>query len=112
MLTKFQHDRFGECELVRIEGVDWIVRSCNSGQLYRVPLSRRHDFVPIDSSRSTLSGSTSEPLLESDNRQETSAAPSKDGDGVSQLLRALWNGNIFHIGNIGSVVCVVIACSK
>ncbi len=92
MLKKFQHDRFGECELVRIEGVDWIVRSCDSGQLYRVPLSRRHDFVPIDASRSTSSVS-SESSLQLDNRQETSSVASKDGEGVSQLLRALRNGN-------------------
>lgn len=91
MLTKFQHDRFGECELVRIEGVDWIVRSCDSGQLYRVPLSRRHDFVPIDASRST-SSEAPEPALDLDNRRESSSVTHKDGEGVNLLLRSLRNG--------------------
>ncbi len=90
MLTKFQHDRFGECELVRIEGVDWIVRSCDSGQLYRVPLSRRHDFVPIDASCSTSSESPE--TLDLDNRRESSSVTHKDGEGVNLLLRSLRNG--------------------
>ena len=34
-------------EFVRIEGVDWIVRACETHQLYRVPPSRRGDFHPI-----------------------------------------------------------------
>lgn len=91
MLTKFQHNRFGECELVRIEGVDWIVRSCDSGQLYRVPLSRRHDFVPIDGSRPTPSEAP-EPTSDLDNRPVSSPGAHKDGEGVNRLLRSLRNG--------------------
>lgn len=90
MLTRFQHDRLGECELVRIEGVDWVVRSCENGKLYRVPPSRRHDFVPIDADRLT-SFEAADPLMNSDNRQKGLSVTSDDG--VKRLLRALRNGN-------------------
>jgi len=90
MPQKFQHDRFGECELVRIEGVEWIVRSCDSGQLYRVIPSRRQDFAPIAASRLTASANA-EPTLDSVDQQEYSSAQCREG--VDQLLRAIRNGN-------------------
>lgn len=55
MSTRFIHDRFGECELVRVEGVDWIVRASSTLQLYRVPPSRRIDFRPISDSQFSTS---------------------------------------------------------
>jgi hypothetical protein len=88
MLTKFQHDKYGECELVRIESVDWIVRSCGSGQQYRVPPSRRHDFVPIDGSRPVSSESANLSTDPGSRRETPSVA---NNDGVNQMLRGLRN---------------------
>lgn len=96
MFTKFQHDRFGECDLVRIEGVDWIIRCCDSGQIYRVPLSQRHDFIPIDASRPSSSPATHMvPELEKHSEAAPTTGPRVvfNSEAVKHLLRAIRNGN-------------------
>lgn len=47
MGTKFQHEVFGECELVRIEGVNWVMRLSDGGKMYRILPENRQDFTPV-----------------------------------------------------------------
>jgi hypothetical protein len=47
MFRMLFHETFGECELVRIEGVNWIVRARSTLKLYRVYPSRRNEFRPV-----------------------------------------------------------------
>lgn len=47
MAATFHHDRHGRCELIRIEGVDWIIRCCSSGETHRVSPSHRGDYVLV-----------------------------------------------------------------
>ncbi len=88
MGTKFLHDRFGECELIRIEGVDWILRCSNYVGLYRVPPSMRHDFTAIASSQSTSPRSTPGNLAAPEVSQLRN-----DSDGVGKLLSAIRSRN-------------------
>lgn len=55
MATKFQHEVFGECELARIEGVNWVIRSSDGGKLYRILPENRQDFIPISVDQPTQS---------------------------------------------------------
>jgi hypothetical protein len=43
--SKLWHSRFGQCELVRIEGTDWIVQIQSSGVRYRIPPDKRSQFA-------------------------------------------------------------------
>lgn len=84
MPTMLQHDLYGECELVRIEGVNWIIRCSDSGQIYRVPPTRRNGFVPIDSVCDSAPSIT----------ELATASPTQPlTSGVSRLLSATRNGN-------------------
>lgn len=87
MLMKFHHDWYGECELVRIEGVDWIIRCRDSGQSYRVPSSRRQGFTPIDERNTSVATEPTEPDSTSASRAHNVA------DGVSRLLSAIRSGS-------------------
>ena len=87
MPTKFHHDWYGECELVRIEGVDWIIRCCDSGQTYRVPSSRRQGFTLIDGRNTPVTTAPKELDSSSALRSPTVAS------GVSRLLSAIRSGN-------------------
>ena len=87
MPTKFHHDWYGECELVRIEGVDWIIRCCDSGQTYRVPSSRRQGFTPIVGCNAAIAAAPKEPDSASASRTHTVAG------GVSLLLSAIRSVN-------------------
>ncbi|MEX0718950.1 MAG: BREX system ATP-binding domain-containing protein [Planctomycetaceae bacterium] len=42
-----KHPRWGSCELVRIEGTDWIVRVIATGRFLRVPSERRSEFDTV-----------------------------------------------------------------
>ncbi len=44
---RLRHPTLGECELVRIEGVNWIVRECASRALHRISPNRRAEFQAI-----------------------------------------------------------------
>ncbi len=41
---KLCHARLGVCELLRIEGTDWVVRVIDTGGIYRFPSERRREF--------------------------------------------------------------------
>lgn len=41
--TLLEHPTLGRCELVRVEGTDWIIRPLAGTQLFRLPSSRRHE---------------------------------------------------------------------
>ena len=90
MPQKLQHNRLGECEFVRTEGVDWIIRCCDGGQIHRFSPSQRRDLTWIPESHQT-SPDAAEPTVESENRGGSSSAEHRDG--VGQLLRAIRNGN-------------------
>ncbi len=47
MSGRLRHPILGECELVRIEGVNWIVRECTSRALHRISPSRRTEFLLV-----------------------------------------------------------------
>jgi hypothetical protein len=49
------HPTLGECELVRVEGTDWIIRPIPGTQLYRLPVSQRKG--------TTVQGSPSEAIV-------------------------------------------------
>lgn len=50
IVPKLAHPRLGFCELVRIEGTDWIVRAASTGVHYRVPPEKRSQFQPAENS--------------------------------------------------------------
>jgi hypothetical protein len=45
--AKLFHRVLGPCELLRIEGTTWIIRHSATGNLYRVPPTRRHEYEPL-----------------------------------------------------------------
>jgi hypothetical protein len=45
--TLLEHATLGRCELVRVEGTDWILRPLAGTQLFRLPSSRRHECTLI-----------------------------------------------------------------
>lgn len=45
-MTKLLHDRFGICDLLRVEGTDWIVEAAG-GVRYRIPPDKRSQFQVI-----------------------------------------------------------------
>lgn len=51
ILASLRHPKWGSCELLRVEGADWIVRFAN-GKLYRFPPGVRSQFTQIGSSES------------------------------------------------------------
>src|SRR6516162_6600325 len=46
-VAKLLHARLGLCELVRVEGTDWIVKPTSSRVHYRVPPEKRSQFQPV-----------------------------------------------------------------
>jgi hypothetical protein len=46
-VAKLLHARLGLCELVRVEGTDWIVKPTSGGVHYRVPPEKRSQFQPV-----------------------------------------------------------------
>lgn len=86
MSKQFFHMRFGLCELVRVEGVDWIVRALTTQLVYRVPPSRRIDFKLVADSSDDVA--IEEPTINgSSSAMNTSDAFSSDG--VRRLLSAI-----------------------
>lgn len=86
MSSKYFHERFGDCELVRIEGVDWIIRALATGQLYRVLPSRRGGFLPLSEVEDPEPAAT-----ESDSASSLEAARDAARDaGIKQGKGLLW----------------------
>ena len=48
MNSRFHHADLGDCELLRVEGVDWIIKSVSTQLIHRIPPHRRSEFSPID----------------------------------------------------------------
>lgn len=46
--VQLTHPTWGECELVRVEGTEWIVRMLSNGKLYRFPPGTRASFRKVD----------------------------------------------------------------
>src|SRR5687768_17498281 len=44
VLATLHHPKWGACDLVRVEGTDWIVRLRSNGKLYRFPPQVRGQF--------------------------------------------------------------------
>jgi hypothetical protein len=47
VLAELEHPKWGRCELVRVEGTDWVVRLASNGTLYRFPPSTRSQFTHV-----------------------------------------------------------------
>src|SRR5437762_1454834 len=45
----FQHPRWGLCELIRIEGTNWVIRVKSSGVTLRIPSELRSAFQAVTS---------------------------------------------------------------
>ena len=99
MPTKFRHDWYGECELLRVEGVDWIIRCCDSGQTYRVPPTRRQGFSPIGTGHDAPAATAS-----TESESASAAETHSVSDGVSRLLSAIRNGNSSPPVDLGRAV--------
>jgi len=46
-VAKLLHARLGLCELLRVEGTDWIVEAESSRVRYRVPPEKRSQFQAV-----------------------------------------------------------------
>ncbi len=58
VLATLHHPKWGACELVRVEGTDWIVRLLSNGKLYRFPPSTRGQFTRTSPIEPAVSSST------------------------------------------------------
>ena len=47
VLATLRHAKWGDCDLIRVEGTDWIVRLASNGKLYRFPPSIRPQFIHL-----------------------------------------------------------------
>jgi len=61
-VSKLSHPRLGQCELVRIEGTDWIVKVTSSGVRYRVPPEKRSEFKLVVEVVSVTSNAPARPV--------------------------------------------------
>lgn len=58
MIAALQHSIWGRCELLRVEGADWIVRVAADGKLLRVPPVARAQYAIVQATPSGKSGPT------------------------------------------------------
>ena len=84
--TLLDHPILGRCELVRIEGTDWIIRPLAEDKLFRLPSSRRHECQVVQP-----------PGIPADGRPSPDALPppavvAEPADAGNTILRSVSGG--------------------